>query len=393
MTKKTLLQQPPLSLYIHIPWCVRKCPYCDFNSHQAGEAIDERAYVNALLADFEQELELHGQQELHSLFFGGGTPSLFSAEAVNNIIEGVADRTAISARAEITLEANPGTFEQQRFADYRSAGINRLSIGIQSFNDDQLDRLGRRHNGSEAIRAIETAHTAGFDNINLDLMFGLPGQNIEQAIADARTACQFQPAHVSHYQLTIEPNTYFYKHTPTLPDIDASWEMQQRCHDTLNEHGYTRYEVSAFSKTDKHSRHNMNYWTFGDYIGIGAGAHGKLTRSGRSSIRRRWKQRQPSRYMKQATRGEACSGSSELKREDILFEFLMNALRLRKGFSYELFEQRTGISRQHLLEACSNIDDSLLVITETGVTTSRRGFDFLNEVLSNFLAGIQKQFK
>ncbi|MBT8130010.1 MAG: radical SAM family heme chaperone HemW [Gammaproteobacteria bacterium] len=393
MTDKTLLQKPPLSLYIHIPWCVRKCPYCDFNSHEAGENIDESAYVEALLADLEQELELAGQQELHSLFFGGGTPSLFSAEAVNNIIEGIADRTAISAHAEITLEANPGTFEQQRFADYRSAGINRLSIGIQSFNDDQLNRLGRIHDGSEAVQAIETAHTAGFDNINLDLMFGLPGQNVKHAIADVQSACRFQPAHVSHYQLTIEPNTYFHKHHPTLPDTDATWEMQQRCHDTLNQHGYIQYEVSAFSNADKHSRHNMNYWTFGDYIGIGAGAHGKLTGINDHSIRRRWKQRQPSRYVKQATRGKACSGSSELKQEDILFEFLMNALRLRKGFSFELFEQRTGINRQHLLDVCKHIDEDLLVVSDTGITTSQRGFDFLNTLLESILTGIQQQFR
>ena len=390
MTQRTLLQQPPLSLYIHIPWCVRKCPYCDFNSHQAGETIDEAAYVDALLADLEQELESAGKRELHSLFFGGGTPSLLSAGAVNNIIEGIANRTAISAHAEITLEANPGTFEQQKFADYRSAGVNRLSIGIQSFNDDQLNRLGRIHNGNEAMQAIETAYTAGFDNINLDLMFGLPGQTVKQAMEDVKSACRFKPAHISHYQLTIEPNTYFYKHTPGLPDTDSTWEMQQRCHDMLSEHEYIQYEVSAFSKADKHARHNMNYWTFGDYIGIGAGAHGKLTLTSGPSIRRRWKQRQPARYIKQATRGQACSGNSELKRQDILFEFLMNALRLRHGFSYELFEQRTGINRQHLLDVCKHIDEDLLVVSAAGITTSQRGFDFLNTLLESILTGIQQ---
>ena len=389
MLDDNLLQRPPLSLYIHIPWCVRKCPYCDFNSHQAGETIDEAAYVDALLADLEQELESAGKQELHSLFFGGGTPSLLSAEAVNRIIEGIAGRTVISSHAEISLEANPGTFEQQRFADYRSAGVNRLSIGIQSFNDDQLIRLGRIHNGNEAMQAIETAYSAGFDNINLDLMFGLPGQTLKQSLEDVESACRFKPAHVSHYQLTIEPNTYFYKHTPSLPDTDSSWEMQQRCHDMLSKHEYIQYEVSAFSKADKHARHNMNYWTFGDYIGIGAGAHGKLTITSEPSIRRRWKQRQPARYMKQATRGEACSGSSELKLQDILFEFLMNALRLRQGFSFELFEQRTGINRKDLLDACKHIDEDLLVVSATGVKTSQRGFDFLNEVLEQFLTIIR----
>lgn len=393
MDHKSLLKKPPLSLYIHIPWCVRKCPYCDFNSHQAGEIIDESAYVDALLADLEQELEQNGKQEVDSLFFGGGTPSLFSAEAVNDIIEGVSGRTTIAASAEITLEANPGTFEQQRFADYRAAGVNRLSVGIQSFNDEQLNRLGRIHNGSEAMRAIETAYTAGFDNINLDLMFGLPGQTVKQALNDVESACQLKPAHVSHYQLTIEPNTYFYKHTPTLPDIDSTWEMQQRCHDKLGEYEYIQYEVSAFSKADKQARHNMNYWTFGDYIGIGAGAHGKLTVTGRPSIRRHWKQRQPARYIKQAMQGDARSGSTELAQEEILFEFLMNALRLRDGFSYELFERRTGINRQHLLETCKHIDEGFLVVSGTGITTSQRGFDFLNTLLESFLAGIQQQFR
>jgi oxygen-independent coproporphyrinogen-3 oxidase len=385
MNQQTLLQIPPLSLYIHIPWCVRKCPYCDFNSHEAGNKLDEAAYITALMSDLDQELAGNEHREIISIFFGGGTPSLFSAESINNIIQSVESKATLLPDIEITLEANPGTFEQQKFAAYRSAGVNRLSIGVQSFNDDKLHRLGRIHDGNEAIKAIESAYTAGFDNINIDLMFGLPGQSVEEAIEDIELACKLQPSHVSHYQLTIEPNTYFHKHTPVLPATDFIWDMQQHCHDTLNKHDYIQYEVSAFSQAGEQCRHNMNYWTFGDYIGIGAGAHGKLTDINKPSIQRRWKQRQPAAYINHAARGNACSGTNELNQADILFEFLLNALRLRHGFTHKIFEQRTGINRQHLLEACKNIDPDLLVITKTGLNTSPRGFDFLNDVLESFL--------
>jgi oxygen-independent coproporphyrinogen-3 oxidase len=374
---------------VHIPWCVRKCPYCDFNSHEAGKAIDESAYIAALMSDLDQELVGNQHREITSIFFGGGTPSLFSAESIHNIIEGIRSKASLTADTEISLEANPGTFEQQKFADYRSAGVNRLSIGVQSFNDDRLQGLGRIHDAKEAIKAIESAYTAGFDNINLDLMFGLPAQSVAEAIEDVELACKFQPSHVSHYQLTIEANTYFHKHRPVLPATDFIWDMQQHCHDTLSKHDYIQYEVSAFSQAEKQCRHNMNYWSFGDYIGIGAGAHGKLTDINEHTIQRRWKQRQPAAYITHAARGNPCSGSSVLDQPDILFEFLLNALRLRRGFSYELFEQRTGIQKQRLLEACENIDPELLVVTETGLNTSPRGFDFLNDVLERFLAGNQ----
>jgi oxygen-independent coproporphyrinogen-3 oxidase len=387
MDKSPLLRLPPLSLYVHIPWCVRKCPYCDFNSHEAGDKLDEAAYISALMADLEQELAGSQHRQLHSIFFGGGTPSLFSAESINNIIEGISSKTSFAADIEISLEANPGTFEQQKFSDYRSAGVNRLSLGIQSFNNDKLRRLGRIHDGKEAVKAIEAAYTAGFDNINLDLMFGLPGQSMADAIEDVELACGFEPSHISHYQLTIEANTYFHKHTPVLPAADLNWDMQQHCHDSLNEQEYIQYEVSAFSKANKQCQHNMNYWSFGDYIGIGAGAHGKLTDIKNSSVQRRWKHRQPATYIKQAMLGDSCSGTNKLDQPDILFEFLMNALRLRQGFSYELFQQRTGINTERLLDACKNIDPDLLVISETGLNTSPRGFDFLNDVLAGFLAG------
>ncbi len=385
MNQHMLLQTPPLSLYVHIPWCVRKCPYCDFNSHEAGDAIDEAAYITALMSDLDQELVSNQHREITSIFFGGGTPSLFSAESINNILEGIRRKASLTPDIEISLEANPGTFEQQKFADYRSAGVNRLSIGVQSFNDDKLRRLGRIHDGNEAIRAVESAYAAGFDNINLDLMFGLPAQNLEQAIEDVELACKLEPSHVSHYQLTVETNTYFHKHMPVLPATDLIWDMQQHCHDMLSKHDYSQYEVSAFSQAGMQCRHNMNYWTFGDYIGIGAGAHGKSTDVNQPSIQRRWKQRQPAAYLEHAARGNPCSGSSELDQSDLLFEFLLNALRLRQGFSYESFERRTGIDKQRLFEACKNTDPDLLVVTDTGLNTSKRGFDFLNDVLESFL--------
>ena len=385
MTETSLLQQPPLSLYVHIPWCVRKCPYCDFNSHEAGDEIDQAAYASALMLDLEHELALVSQREIQSIFIGGGTPSLFSAKHIDSIINGIRKRMPVAADAEITLEANPGTIEQQRFADYRASGINRLTIDIQSFDNDKLEKLGRIHDRDEAIKAIETARAAGFDNFNLDLMFGLPRQSVEQAVADATLACEFDPAHLSHYQLTIEANTFFHKHRPALPLTDTLWEMQQRCHDVIGQHGYTHYEVSAFSTTGKQCLHNLNYWQFGDYIGIGAGAHGKITDIRRQAIQRRWKHRQPAAYISNTLRDEPCSGTSELDQADLMFEFLLNALRLRQGFDFELFEQRTGIDRTRLVEACNNIDPALLTLSESGLNTSERGFDFLNDVLYGFL--------
>jgi len=267
----------PLSLYVHIPWCVKKCPYCDFNSHEKNQSFDEQGYVDALLLDMNAEHKHCQQRTLHSIFFGGGTPSLFSAEAIQKIIEHARNLFNFD-NIEITLEANPGTFEQEKFNAFRQAGINRLSIGIQSFNDTHLKTLGRIHDQQQALAAIETAKQARFENINLDLMFGLPQQSIQQAIEDINTACEFDVRHISHYQLTIEENTYFHKHRPVLPDSDLLWEMQTQCQNLLAEKQYAQYEISAYSKTDKQCTHNLNYWSFGDYIGIGAGAHGKITK-------------------------------------------------------------------------------------------------------------------
>ncbi len=347
--------------------------------------MDQSAYVASLLADLDQELDNSAHREIQSIFFGGGTPSLFSAKAIADIINAVATRLPLAADTEITLEANPGTLEHGIFSDYRAAGINRLSLGIQSFDDDKLSRLGRIHNRNQAITAIESAQHAGFDNINLDLMFGLPGQTVSEAVTDTALACDLEPSHISHYQLTIEPNTLFHKYPPELPELDNCWDMQQRCQDVLGRHGYLQYEVSAFARANRECRHNLNYWTFGDYIGIGAGAHGKSTQANRRSIQRRRKYRQPAEYMDRAIHGDACSGKRELETSEIVFEFLLNALRLRDGFCFELFERHTGIDRERLIDACGAVDPDLLVLTTTGLRASHRGFDFLNDVLEKFL--------
>ncbi len=292
MTQATPFQLPPLALYVHIPWCVRKCPYCDFNSHAAGPELPEEAYVDALLADLEQDLRhVHGRR-LGSIFFGGGTPSLFSAKALGRLLEGVERRVGFADGIEITLEANPGTFEQVKFADYRRLGINRLSIGVQSFQADKLQALGRIHDGAEAVRAADMARQAGFDNFNLDLMHGLPGQSLDDALADLRQALALAPTHLSWYQLTMEPNTVFWSQPPELPEDDILWDIQEAGQALLDEHGYRQYETSAYARDGLHARHNLNYWSFGDFLGIGAGAHAKLSApDGR--IVRTWKTRLP----------------------------------------------------------------------------------------------------
>ncbi|MEC9482594.1 MAG: radical SAM family heme chaperone HemW, partial [Halomonas sp.] len=296
-------QLPPLSLYVHVPWCVRKCPYCDFNSHGVGRSAElpEDGYLTALLADLDADLALAGQRELTSVFIGGGTPSLMSADFYGRFFAALNERLALSRDCEITLEANPGTVEQRRFAGYREAGINRLSIGVQSFQPAQLEALGRIHSGTEAERAVTSARCAGFDNINLDLMHGLPGQDVAQAIDDLEQALALSPEHLSWYQLTLEPNTEFHSQPPRLPEDDTLWDIQDAGHQRLEQAGYNRYEISAYARPGRRSRHNLNYWRFGDYLGIGAGAHGKLSRPGASGtldIERRWKSRQPDAYLR-----------------------------------------------------------------------------------------------
>ena len=377
----------PLSLYVHIPWCVRKCPYCDFNSHEKNATFDESGYVDALLQDLDREFEHCQGRRLNSIFFGGGTPSLFSAEAIARVITH-ARRLFAFDDIEITLEANPGTFEQERFTGFCQAGVNRLSIGIQSFNAEHLRSLGRIHDAGQALQAVETARLAGFDNINLDLMFGLPAQTVEQAVADIEAACTFSVSHVSHYQLTIEPNTLFYRHRPVLPETDLIWEMQNQCQSFLSAQGYEQYEISAYARADRQCRHNVNYWQFGDYIGIGAGAHGKIStrdEQGKLGILRRWKHRQPRQYMQQAIAGRAVSGEKRLEAGDLVFEFLLNALRLKQGVSLAIFEEHTGLEKTALEQAVRDIDPLLLRLDDKSIVTSERGFAFLNEILERLV--------
>ena len=378
----------PLSLYVHIPWCVKKCPYCDFNSHEKNQSFDEQAYVETLLLDMESEHQHCQQRTLRSIFFGGGTPSLFSAQAIQKIIDHARKLFGFE-NIEITLEANPGTFEQEKFNGFKSAGINRLSIGIQSFNDAHLKTLGRIHDKQQALTAIETAKNAGFDNINLDLMFGLPQQTIQQAVTDINTACEFDVPHISHYQLTIEENTYFHKHQPVLPDSDLLWEMQTQCQNRLAEKGYAQYEISAYSKAGRQCSHNLNYWSFADYIGIGAGAHGKITqkdnKSGELEITRRWKHRQPQQYMQQAQNNNATSGQQVLDQQDIVFEFLLNALRLKTGSDISTFKNNTGLDYPALQQAIRNVDPDLLFLDKNRIGTTDKGFIFLNEILEKLL--------
>ena len=378
-----LTQLPPLSLYIHIPWCVRKCPYCDFNSHTASPVLPEEEYVDALLADLDQDLHAVYGRELSSIFFGGGTPSLFSAKALGRLLDGVEARIPFATDIEITLEANPGTFEQEKFVAYRELGINRLSIGIQSFQQEKLKALGRIHNGDEAVRAAGMARQAGFDNFNLDLMHGLPDQSLDDALSDLRQAIALKPTHLSWYQLTLEPNTVFWNKPPELPEDDTLWDIQEAGQALLAEHGYSQYEVSAYAQPGRAARHNLNYWSFGDFIGIGAGAHGKLSHpDGR--IVRTWKTRLPKDYLNPAKSFQA--GEKTLTAEELPFEFLMNALRLTDGVDSSLYPERTGLSLESLSAGRTAAEQSgLLQVEPTRLAATARGQLFLNDLLQHFL--------
>src|SRR5690606_4133189 len=339
------LELPPLAAYVHIPWCVRKCPYCDFNSHAAGPQLPEDEYVAALLADLDEDFDQVQGRRLGSIFFGGGTPSLLSAQALGRILEGLEQRVGFAEGIEITLEANPGTFEQAKFHDYRRLGINRLSIGVQSFQPAKLKALGRIHDGNEAIRAADMARAAGFDNFNLDLMHGLPDQTLEDALHDLRTAIAQRPTHQSWYQPTLEPNTGVCSTPTQLPEGDILWNIQQAGHALLAEHGYEQYETSAYAQPGRQARHNLNYWTFGDFLGLGAGAHGKLS-SPDGTIRRTWNTRLPKDYLDPAKAFQA--GNRVLESDELPFEFLMNVLRLTRGVPVDLFCERTGLSLKTL---------------------------------------------
>jgi len=376
---------PPLSLYVHIPWCVRKCPYCDFNSHSAPESLPEKSYIDALFRDLEHDLPGIWGRSVHSVFIGGGTPSLFSAEAIDSLLVGLRMRLQLSPFTEITLEANPGTVETGRFAEFRAAGINRLSIGCQSFHDQQLEQLGRIHTGREAILAAETAHHADFDNFNLDLMFGLPGQTLQQAQADIDQAIRLDPTHISHYQLTIEPNTLFHHSPPVLPHDETIWTMQEACEELLGTAGYEHYEVSAHAREGRQSQHNLNYWSFGDYLGIGAGAHAKISSAAEQSITRSWKQRHPQAYL-DAAPGEHVSGSQVLSRHDASFEFMLNALRLKQGFDKDLFTAHTGLPIHRIADALQQAELKGLIEQDLSrITPTRQGWHFLNELVELFM--------
>lgn len=376
----------PLSLYIHIPWCIRKCPYCDFNSHNAPSDLPEKQYIQALLANLSSELPYIWGRKLESIFIGGGTPSLFSAESIDELLCGIRALLPFRPNIEVTLEANPGTFEQDKFRGFREAGINRLSIGIQSFNPKHLLALGRVHDREEALRAADIARTAGFDNFNLDLMFGLPQQTLDEAMQDLQQAMALQPTHLSWYQLTLEPNTLFYKQPPPLPDEDLVADIQLNGQQLLKTSCYAQYEVSAYAQAGFECRHNRNYWEFGDYVAIGAGAHGKLTNPVDGSVTRYQHYRQPADYMRQALLGAARSGTQTLSRTDLRFEFMLNALRLRGGFPLSLFSERTGLTSDQLKAGLERaLQRGLLVVDGGHVRPTDLGWQFLNTVIQLFL--------
>jgi putative oxygen-independent coproporphyrinogen III oxidase len=390
------LTLPPLSLYIHIPWCIRKCPYCDFNSHEADNDIPEAEYIAALRFDLEQDACLTQGRKLTSIFFGGGTPSMLSANAIAQILNNAESIIGFEPGIEITLEANPGTFEQVKFSDFSAAGVNRLSIGIQSFNDVQLKALGRVHDRNEALRAVAVARKAGFDNINLDLMHGLPEQSSEAAQADLAQAITLAPEHISWYQLTIEQNTAFYSAPPLLPEEDILADIQDAGQALLAQAGYAQYEISAYAKSNKYARHNINYWQFGDYLGIGAGAHSKITSPQRQQIMRLWKTRLPKHYLSNM-RSDKISinlnghqnvfggGSDILTPESLPLEFLMNALRLNAGVPIHFLTERAGLNPNALEPGWQLLTEKGLVeIVDNCLRTTLLGQRFLNRVLETY---------
>jgi len=375
---------PPLSLYVHLPWCLKKCPYCDFNSHEQRAAdLPEQDYLNALMADLEAALPLIWGRSVQTVFIGGGTPSLFSPQAIDQLIAGIRARVKLAADAEITLEANPGTFEKDRFKAFRAAGVTRLSVGVQSFNDAYLQTLGRVHNRAQALAALEEA-ALNFDTFNLDLMYALPGQTLDDLRADVATALSFAPPHLSIYHLTIEPNTYFAKHPPAAVDDDLAADMLDLLTELTGPAGLQRYEVSAYARPGHRCAHNLNYWQFGDYLGIGAGAHSKLSFAHR--VLRQVRLRDPARYMAQALAGSAIAQENEVKRAELPFEFMLNALRLADGFALPLFAERTGLSISAISTALQEAQARGLMTSDLAhARPTTRGFDFLNDLQALFL--------
>lgn len=385
MTTPFVFTQPvPLSLYVHYPWCVMKCPYCDFNSHTYGKD-QERRYLEALVRQLEQTLPSVWGRPIGSIFFGGGTPSLMSEEGLDWFMSQARALLGFAPDIEITLEANPGTVDFAKFAGFRDAGINRLSMGIQSFDDEKLKALGRIHSAAEAEKAIEAAKNAGFTNFNLDLMFALPNQTLEEALHDVRTAISFEPPHLSHYQLTIEPNTPFYKNPPVLPEDDLSWDMQLACQAELAQAGYAHYEVSAYAKNRQACYHNTNYWQFGDYIGLGAGAHGKITDPPQGQIWRTQMPASPGGYMEMIEGGQL-GKTQAVDAEEAVFEFMLNALRLQDGFDLDLFTLRTGLPLETVLPKLEEMaQKNWLTLTQNHLQLTEQGKTFLNAVLEEFL--------
>ena len=383
-------QLPPLSLYLHFPWCVSKCPYCDFNSHSLKGQLPAAEYVDTLLTDLNSVLTDVGSRPIVSVFLGGGTPSLFPPEQLYRLLSAVADRLNLAMDAEITMEANPGAVEHAAFGDYRAAGINRLSLGVQSFADDKLTALGRIHSGSDARQAFLQARAAGFKNINLDLMFALPEQSLEDALADVRVATELEPEHISHYHLTLEQNTVFHARPPVLPDLDRAWDMQAACADHLLASGYENYEVSAWAKPTKACQHNLNYWQFGDYLGLGAGAHAKLSYPG-GEVRRTARAAHPRGYAAQVHEQSPVLESMLVAPPDLSFEFMLNALRLRDGFSLQLYEQNTGLPAASLAAGLAEARVRGLIAVpraeaaDDRVRLTEQGWRFLDDLQAIFL--------
>lgn len=380
-----LASLPPLSLYVHLPWCIKKCPYCDFNSHEMRAAeMPEQRYIDALVADLEAALPLVWGRTVHSIFIGGGTPSLFSPQAIDRLLGDIRARLRLAADCEVTLEANPGTFEKDRFRAFRGAGVTRLSVGVQSFNDEFLKALGRVHDRAQAIAAVEEA-AAAFDTFNLDLMYALPGQTLPQLRQDVDLALDLAPPHLSIYHLTIEPNTYFAKFPPVIPEEDTAYAMLDLLTERTGLAGLQRYEVSAYAKAGHPCRHNLNYWQFGDYLGIGAGAHSKLSFAHR--IMRQVRLREPRLYMDGALQGKCIAQETEVSRADLPFEFMLNALRLRQGFALAEFSERTGLAITAIQQGLEEAERKGLIGRDFQcVWPTERGFDFLSDLQSLFLA-------
>ncbi|MCC4599899.1 radical SAM family heme chaperone HemW [Xanthomonas melonis] len=378
---------PPLSLYVHLPWCVRKCPYCDFNSHAAKGALPFDDYVDALIRDLDADLPLVWGRVVHSVFFGGGTPSLFPPAAIDRFLQAAAARLRFAPNLEITLETNPGTAEHGRFEHYRAAGVNRLSFGVQSFDDVALQRLGRIHDSAEAERAIKLAQDAGYDNVNIDLMYALPEQTLQQAEYDLERAFALQPAHLSHYQLTLEPNTVFFARPPQgIPDDDTAWDIQEHCQRLLADAGYAQYEVSAYARPGRQCAHNLNYWRFGDYLGIGAGAHGKISAGAQQQVMRRWKHKHPQSYLASAGSPASIGGDDVITRERLPFEYMLNLLRLHEGFRLGDFEACTGLPASAIAAPLARAFAQGWLIEQDGrLMPTELGRRFTNDVVELFL--------